>query len=91
MKLCDFGLAFSGDRTHDEEYLDQRRHGLVKRNGIVVEGDCIDRQESQRTLEALDEGVPLQSSIASERGSSRPMAWVQTHRALARSIVGTNQ
>lgn len=88
MKLCDFGLAFSGDRVHDEEYLDQRRHGLLKRTGIVVEGDAIDRQESRRILEALNENVPLQYSIASERNSS---IWVKTDRALARSIVGTNQ
>jgi len=89
LKLCDFGLAFSGHRTHDGEYLDQRRHSLLKRVGISVEGDTIGRKESRRLLHNLNENVPSQASHKEE--DNKPTTWLKTDRGLARSIVGTNQ
>lgn len=86
LKLCDFGLAFSGHRAHDGEYLEQRRHNLLKRVGILVEGDTIDRKESQCLL---NENVPSQASQKEE--VNKPTSWLKTDRGLARSIVGTNQ
>ena len=87
LKLCDFGLAFSGHQTHDGEYLDQQRHRLLERVGILVEGDTIDRKESRRLLHKLNENMP--SSQKEEDNES--MSWLKTDRGLARSIVGTNQ
>lgn len=81
LKLCDFGLAFSGHQTHDNEYLDQQRHELLKKVGIVMEEGTLDQKESQR----IDENIPLQST------QINPGEDIKGSRGLARSIVGTNQ
>ncbi|KAF8424933.1 kinase-like domain-containing protein [Tirmania nivea] len=89
LKLCDFGLAFSGRWTHDGEYLEQRRHSLLKRVCILVEGDTIDRKESRRSLHKSNENVLSQTFQKEE--DNKPTSWLKTDRGLARSIVGTNQ
>ncbi|KAF8455511.1 kinase-like domain-containing protein [Terfezia claveryi] len=89
LKLCDFGLTFSGHRTHDSEYLDKRRHSLLESVGILVEGDTIDRKESRRLLHNLNESMSFEASQTEE--DNKPTSWLKTDRGLARSIVGTNQ
>ncbi|KAF8456782.1 kinase-like domain-containing protein [Kalaharituber pfeilii] len=92
LKLCDFGLAFSGHRTHDGEYLEQQRHNLMNELEIEIEGDTIDRQEGQRISKVLNRSKQAQPPKLKLRdGDDIPAAWTRHSRGLAKSVVGTNQ
>ncbi|KAI5797947.1 serine/threonine-protein kinase cbk1 [Peziza echinospora] len=88
LKLCDFGLAFSGHQTHDSEYLDHKRHGLLEKVGLTVDGDTIDRKEGKRILQTLNENITSQIPRDYTReASERPSTWLRANRGLARSVV----
>ncbi|KAH8153342.1 uncharacterized protein LAJ45_02154 [Morchella importuna] len=88
IKICDFGLAFSGHWTHDTAYFDHQRWGLLRKTGVCVEGDSIDRKEGKDITKRLRSWrwgeVPDNERILSWRNK-------KCKRRMANSVVGTYQ
>lgn len=45
LKISDFGLAFDGHWAHNQPYFNEKRHSLIKKFGIEVNGDEQDATE----------------------------------------------
>ncbi|RPB00617.1 kinase-like protein [Choiromyces venosus 120613-1] len=87
LKICDFGLAFSGHWAHDAAYFEQQRWGLIKKTQVSVGGDTIDKRTGNtlaRVLSTTDSTIPHGERVLSWRNKSG-------QRRMARSIVGTYQ
>ncbi|PWY78190.1 kinase-like protein [Aspergillus heteromorphus CBS 117.55] len=89
LKISDFGLAFDGHWAHDQVYYNDHRYSLLRRLGIHVEGDALDRNEAN---------PPAGDQEAAQGFTWTPPAvgllgWRDRtqKRRLAGSVVGTNQ
>ena len=103
LKISDFGLAFDGHWSHDQQYFKNHRQSLMEKLGIEVKGDAQDQEEDTST-EAKSH---LASILGGRRGrhenekaqvdgpSEREpvLQWRNRHgkRRLAVSVVGTSQ
>ncbi len=103
LKISDFGLAFDGHWSHDQQYFKNHRQSLMEKLGIEVKGDPQD-QEEDTSKEAKNH---LASVLTGRRGrhengkaqvdgpSEREpiLQWRNRHgkRRLAVSVVGTSQ
>ena len=103
LKISDFGLAFDGHWSHDQQYFKNHRQSLMEKLGIEVKGDAQD-QEEDTSREAKGH---LASILTGRRGrheteklqvdgpSEREpvLQWRNRHgkRRLAVSVVGTSQ
>ncbi|CUS12194.1 unnamed protein product [Tuber aestivum] len=87
LKICDFGLAFSGHWAHDGAYFEQQRWGLVKKTQVSVVGDTIDKRTGNALARALS------ATTATVPHGERVLSWRNKNgrRRMARSIVGTYQ
>ncbi|PYH87601.1 kinase-like protein [Aspergillus ellipticus CBS 707.79] len=95
LRISDFGLAFDGHWAHDQVYYNDHRYSLLKRLGIQVEGDTLDRKEAKRAAEGSSRAA---SSDKDDSPSWAPptvglLGWRDRtqKRRLAGSVVGTNQ
>ncbi|KAG0136877.1 kinase-like domain-containing protein [Tuber indicum] len=87
LKICDFGLAFSGHWAHDSAYFEEQRWGLVKKTQVSVGGDTIDKRTGNalaRVLSTKVSTIPHEERVLSWRNKSG-------RRRMARSVVGTYQ
>ena len=106
LKISDFGLAFDGHWAHDQSYFNNHRYSLLEILGIKIEGDSIDRAESNSaaTSKKLAHILTGRNDRNGKDRHERPpieercqneglLQWRNRHgkRKLARSIVGTSQ
>ena len=103
LKISDFGLAFDGHWSHDQQYFKNHRQSLMEKLGIEVKGDSQD-QEEDTSKEAKGH---LASILTGRRGRHENakaqvdgpsehepiLQWRNRHgkRRLAVSVVGTSQ
>ncbi|PWW77392.1 kinase-like protein [Tuber magnatum] len=87
LKICDFGLAFSGHWAHDGAYFEQQRWGLIKKTQARMDGDTIDKRTGKALARALSTTAPTIPH------GERVLSWRNKcgRRRMARSIVGTYQ
>ncbi|KAI9850322.1 MAG: hypothetical protein M1838_005827 [Thelocarpon superellum] len=57
LRVSDFGLAFDGHWSHDQQYFNHQRHSLLKKLGVEVVGDTLDRKEGARMAADVAAGV----------------------------------
>ncbi|KAJ5349117.1 uncharacterized protein MYU51_011957 [Penicillium brevicompactum] len=95
LKISDFGLAFNGHWSHDQDYYNSQRYTLIEKLGIEVKGDAEDQKPGAEHNE-LAPGTNLPS--AGDYASHQPpcedlLAWREENgrRRFARSVVGTSQ
>ena len=105
LKISDFGLAFDGHWSHDQQYWYHQRYSLLEALGINVIGDDIDRED----LESASPNAKMaeitsgpreykarqrhkRPSLAEHHGD-RLIDWRNSNssRFMARSVVGTSQ
>lgn len=100
LKISDFGLAFDGHWSHDQDYYNNHRYSLLTKLGIRVEGDTIDKKEGRSMAAVMKAANALRGAKdRHERGSTSSsetdglLNWRNRNgnRALARSVVGTSQ
>ena len=105
LKISDFGLAFDGHWTHDQTYYHCQRYTLLRKLGIKIEGDRMDREEMEKAAKDRDFSfylTPKEQKARSRHGKTivdenikdQPLLhWRNRYgrRALAKSIVGTSQ
>ncbi|KAG0650682.1 Serine threonine-kinase cbk1 [Hyphodiscus hymeniophilus] len=99
LKISDFGLAFDGHWSHDQAYFNNQRYSLLTKLGINVDGDTLDRKESQDAAAALRlANTIMGAKHRHERNSSSSeidgiLNWRNRNgnRTLAKSVVGTSQ
>ena len=105
LKISDFGLAFDGHWTHDQTYYHCQRYSLLKKLGVQIEGDHMDRDEMEKAAKDRDFSFYLTpkeqkarsrhgKTIVDENAKTQPiLQWRNRYgrRALAKSIVGTSQ
>ena len=103
LKISDFGLAFDGHWSHDQQYFKNHRQSLMEKLGIEVKGDPQD-QEEDTSKEAKGH---LANILTGRRGRHENekaqvdgpsehepiLQWRNRHgkRRLAVSVVGTSQ
>ncbi|CAG8245890.1 unnamed protein product [Penicillium salamii] len=95
LKISDFGLAFSGHWSHDQDYYNIHRYSLLEKLGIAVKGDAEDQRQaaaleehlSDTSVRGMDDEVPL------EPPNTDLLDWRENHgrRRFAKSVVGTSQ
>ncbi|BFZ64997.1 hypothetical protein YB2330_006160 [Saitoella coloradoensis] len=87
MKISDFGLATDLRWEHDGAYYEAQRRDLLRRTGVDVEGDTIDRRKGAEVLNKL--GADGEGAFG---GGDRVLSWREKKgkRMLAYSVVGTN-
>jgi hypothetical protein len=102
LKISDFGLAFDGHWTHNQNYYNEQRYSIMRDLDIEVQGDAQDceeeseKQKDQR-LDDLINGKPAESRKPpgkQESGVSGPILdWLNRtqRRSFAKSVVGTSQ
>lgn len=97
LKISDFGLAFNGHWSHDQNYYNNQRYSLLDRLGICVAGDAED--QANAVLEAKKEATSdlnphgLKSCSKYQAPSTDLLDW-RNHterRRFAKSVVGTSQ
>lgn len=97
LKIADFGLAFDGHWAHDQGYYHNHRYSLIKKLGIQIDGDAIDREEEEKAKEGSKAASSLKSTPMDDMKDDAPtvglLGWRDKHqtRKLARSVVGTSQ
>lgn len=93
LKISDFGLAFDGHWSHNQNYFRDTRWSLIQKLGLEITGDSQDVEESNKHTRSkassgmpdIDQGMrPGDSFILDHLNST----W---KRRLARTIVGTSQ
>ena len=100
LKISDFGLAFDGHWSHDQSYFNNHRYSILKKLGITIEGDTIDRKDARSIATALNAGTL--SNPGKDRHDRASSNFSETegllnwrnrncNRTLARSVVGTSQ
>lgn len=94
LKIGDFGLAFDGHWSHNQEYFHSHRYSLLDKLGIEVEGDAKDQsgkdEASNTSMNYLHNSVDRLPGL---KPGERVLDWRDRNeqRRLARSIVGTSQ
>lgn len=97
LKIGDFGLAFNGHWAHDQAYYNTHRYSLVRKLGIHIEGDIIDREERNGKGDSKRSSKPGNTNSLSDLRDEAPavglLGWRNRHqrRNFARSVVGTSQ
>ena len=100
LKISDFGLAFDGEWSHDQNYYNNHRLSLMDKLGIKLEGDEQDKNEAQ-TVEAsqrLAHAVngyedTCKKTVDGPERDEKLLEWRNRaqRRRLAKSVVGTSQ
>ncbi|KAJ5155159.1 hypothetical protein N7492_007962 [Penicillium capsulatum] len=97
LKISDFGLAFNGHWSHDQNYYNNQRYSLLDRLGIDVAGDAEDQANSAAeakkgptsdlSLQGLGDCAKYQAP------STDLLCWRnrKERRRFAKSVVGTSQ
>jgi serine/threonine protein kinase len=101
LKISDFGLAFDGHWTHNQNYYNEQRYGLLRDLDLQVKGDAQDCQEElERREEDLEMGPIYDKMTAREMFEAKHDAangpileWLNRtqRRHFAKSVVGTSQ
>lgn len=106
LKISDFGLAFDGHWAHDQGYFNNHRYSLMERLGIKVEGDPMDRDQSNKNaagkkLASFLTGGKQRNgkdrhevpSVGEMSENETVLQWRNRYgkRKLAVSVVGTSQ
>ncbi|CAI6335354.1 unnamed protein product [Periconia digitata] len=101
LKISDFGLAFDGHWTHNQNYYNEQRYGLLNDLDLDVDGDLIDRDEDAQRHEArknfeLMHGIKsgkesFQAKAEKTNGSILDWLNMTKRRQFAKSVVGTSQ
>lgn len=94
LKIGDFGLAFDGHWSHNQEYFHNHRYSLLDTLGIEVEGDAKDQSnEHDSANSSINYVHPGGEHPPGRRPGERVLDWRDRNeqRRLARSIVGTSQ
>jgi serine/threonine protein kinase len=106
LKISDFGLAFDGHWTHEQDFFHKHRHSLLEKLQVRVEGDAQDKEDEQ--VEETNRGLGTSignwtAGHARKKKSSRSADYPQPgdtilgwrnrkqQRKLAKSVVGTSQ
>ena len=103
LKISDFGLAFDGHWSHDQQYFKNHRQSLMEKLGIEVRGDAQD-QEEDTSKEAKGHLASILTGRRGRHENEKPqvdgpserepvLQWRNRHgkRRLAVSVVGTSQ
>ncbi|KAF1810906.1 kinase-like protein, partial [Eremomyces bilateralis CBS 781.70] len=98
MKISDFGLAFDGHWSHNQQYFNERRYTLLERLGIHVRGDSKDEVDegdggsAKKYHRALHRSVSTRS-CSHRRQNEGVLDYLNrtAKRRLAKSVVGTSQ
>lgn len=94
LKISDFGLAFNGHWSYDQNYYSNQRYSLLQKLGISVKGDAHDQKHADEQKKEPDahahgaNAIPpyeMPSADLLERRNS------QDRRRFAKSVVGTSQ
>lgn len=95
LKISDFGLAFNGHWSHDQDYYNSHRYTLIEKLGIDVKGDAEDQKHLAEQNE-LAPGTNLRNM--GDYAYHQPpcddlLAWREDNgrRRFAKSVVGTSQ
>lgn len=94
LKISDFGLAFNGHWSYDQNYYSNQRYSLLEKLGISVKGDAQDQKqtdEQNQELDARDHGtndIPQYQAPSANLLGRRNS---QDRRRFAKSVVGTSQ
>lgn len=94
LKIGDFGLAFDGHWSHNQEYFHNHRYSLIDKLGIEVEGDAKDQsgeyESANSSMNYLHHRGDRPPGL---KPGERVLDWRDRNeqRRLARSIVGTSQ
>ncbi|CRG84529.1 hypothetical protein PISL3812_01806 [Talaromyces islandicus] len=94
LKIGDFGLAFDGHWSHNQEYFHNHRYSLLNKLGIEVEGDAKDQSDEHESVNSsMNYLHPCGNHPSGRRPGERVLDWRDRNeqRRLARSIVGTSQ
>ncbi|KAK2735879.1 hypothetical protein FQN57_001085 [Myotisia sp. PD_48] len=101
LKISDFGLAFDGHWSHDQSYFDNHRQSLLRKLGIDIQGDKVDKEQSIKAAAkqetALDECKVVESDRNPKDRQPRSDEDIlrfrnrKERRKLAMSMVGTSQ
>ena len=97
LKISDFGLAFDGHWSHDQDYYHNHRYSILNKLGIHVGGDSLDRKEAKAMTAMMlkssgtrngrhDRYEPKSGNLSESDGL---LNWRNRrgNRALARSVV----
>lgn len=93
LKISDFGLAFDGHWSHNQEYYNTHRYDLLEKLGINIEGDAEDQKEAANK-DAPD--VEMSGLKDDSRFQGPPVGLLdwrnkKERRRFAKSVVGTSQ
>ena len=104
LKISDFGLAFDGHWSHNQQYYNHTRESLAELLGIQVSGDQKDIEDMQQ-LKSRNQAKPAQGISGAPGMPRNPLHRIYrpegdcvldqlngtAKRKLAKSIVGTSQ
>jgi tRNA A-37 threonylcarbamoyl transferase component Bud32 len=93
LKIGDFGLAFDGHWSHNQEYFHNHRYSLLDKLGIEVEGDAKDQSNEHGSANSMNYVHHCGDRPPGLKPGERVLDWRDRNeqRRLARSIVGTSQ
>jgi protein-serine/threonine kinase len=97
LKISDFGLAFDGHWSHDSSYFNCIRYSLLRKLGIGVKGDSIDRREGRSIQASLRWAQSVMSGMEKHEKKTADreplLNWRNRcgNRTSAHSVVGTSQ
>ncbi|POS87209.1 hypothetical protein EPUL_001679 [Erysiphe pulchra] len=100
LKISDFGLAFDGHWSHNQSYFNNHRYSLIKKLGLNVDGDSIDRIEGNTVPAELKSAQVMVSGkehhevgtiVSTSNGDDLNWRNKNSNRSSACSVVGTSQ
>lgn len=97
LKIGDFGLAFNGHWAHDQAYYNTHRYSMIRKLGVQIEGDFIDREEGYSKGSSKRSLKSGRANSLSDLRDKAPkvglLGWRDRHqrRNFASSVVGTSQ
>jgi protein-serine/threonine kinase len=97
IKISDFGLAFDGHWSHQQQYYNKTRETLCEKLGIEVRGDAQDIENdlqavnAQKITNCVTTGTSSGSNLRTDGQLVLDRLNKENMRRLARSVVGTSQ
>ena len=101
LKISDFGLAFDGHWSHDQQFFKEHRKSVMEKLGIVIRGDHQDQEDEAKKASRCRSALTSEprhklresASCAGPRFDEGILQWRNRagKRKMAASVVGTSQ
>lgn len=94
LKISDFGLAFNGHWSYDQNYYYNHRSSVLEKLGISVKGDAEDQKKAAEPKKAPDAPLHGMKDIPQyQTPATDVLDWRDSkgRRRFAKSVVGTSQ